>query len=265
MDKKIGFIGCGNMAQAIIGGIIRSKAVNIINVFDVDSNKYNVFNSRVIIPAMSIDDVITNSDYIFLAVKPQHINSVFDGINADLSNKTFVSILAGVSINYIRELANLQDLKVIRVMPNTPLLVGEGATALCCSNNVSDSEFEFIKSIFSTSGVVSVISESQMNSIININGSTPAYIFLFTMAVMEYAKKKHIDEKTALELFCQTLKGSAQMMLDSGKTPEELKVMVTSPGGTTLEALKVFEEKGFVDIILDAMSACERRAEELGK
>ncbi len=265
MSEKVGFIGCGNMAQAIIGGMLRNETIPQINVFDVDSDKYKLFNKEYITCFYDIDSVINESDYVFLAVKPQHIQSVFEQINTDLSDKIIISILAGVSSSYIRELAEIQDLRVIRVMPNTPLLVGEGATALCCTDNVSDKDFEFIYQIFNSSGMVAKITESQMNDIININGSSPAYIFLFTMAVMKYAENKGIDYDTALKLFCQTLMGSAQMMLKSGNTPEELKIMVTSPGGTTLAALNVFEEKGFVDIILEAFEACTKRAEELGK
>lgn len=265
MSGSIGFIGCGNMAQAIIGGILRNDEIPKIYVYDVDKEKYKLFNKEYITCLNDIDSVIKNSDYVFLAVKPQHIQGVFETITTDLNKKVIVSILAGVSSAYLRELAKIQDLRVIRIMPNTPLLVGEGASALCRTDNVSDSEFSYIYSIFENSGVAAKISESKMNEIININGSSPAYVFLFTMAVMKYAEKKGIDYNAALNLFCQTLIGSAKMMLESGKTPEELKVMVTSPGGTTLAALNVFEQRNFVDIILEAFEACVKRAEELGK
>lgn len=265
MGVSIGFIGCGNMAQAIIGGILRNKNIPEICVYDVDTEKYKLFNKEYVICLNDMNSVIKKSDYVFLAVKPQHIAGVFEEITADLSGKTVVSILAGVSTEYIRELAKIKDLKVIRIMPNTPLLVGEGASALCCTENVPDAEFNYIFSIFNSSGIAAKITENQMNEIININGSSPAYIFLFTMAVMKYAEQKGINYGTALQLFCQTLIGSAKMMLESGKTPEELKIMVTSPGGTTLAALNVFEDCGFVDIILKAFEACVKRAEELGK
>ncbi len=265
MSRKLGFIGCGNMAQAIIGGVLRANIDSIINVYDIDSQKCNVFTGNTVNISDDINSLIYESDYVFLAVKPQHIQSVFEQITSDLSDKIIISILAGVSTDYIRKLAHLPDLRVVRVMPNTPLLVGEGATALCKTENVTIAEFEFIEGLFASSGKVAQIYEEQMNDIININGSSPAYIFLFTMAVMEYAKKCNIDENTALELFSQTLIGSAHMMLESGKTPQQLKEMVTSPGGTTLAALNVFDDEGFVDIILRAFDACTKRAKELGK
>ncbi len=264
-EKKIGFIGCGNMAKAIIGGILRKGFGGILNVYDTVSDACKAIAADNVVVKNNADEVILDSDIIFLAVKPQHIAGVFENITADFSQKLFVTILAGVSTEYIRLLAKNNDLKVIRAMPNTPLLVGEGATALCKTDNVSDEEFEYVFNIFSGSGIATKISENKMNEIISINGSSPAYLFLFAMAVQEYARSVDISEDTALKLFAQTLIGSAKMMLESGKTPEELKIMVSSPGGTTLAALGVMEERGFPETIKEAMDACTKRAYELGK
>lgn len=262
--NRLGFIGYGNMAGAIIGGVISSGYKEKISVFDTNKDKYQNLPQN-IVGKNTANDVIEESDYIVLAVKPQHITAVFDSITADLSNKIFVTILAGVSTAYIRELAKMPNLKVVRAMPNTPLLVGKGATALCKTDNVTVDEFEFAKILFSNSGVAIELSEDKMNSVIAINGSSPAYIFLFAMAVQNYAKQVGLDENDALKLFCQTLSGSADMMLKSGKTPEELKIMVSSPGGTTLAALDVFEKNNFTSTVIDAMDACTKRAGELGK
>ena len=264
-EKKIGFIGCGNMAKAIIGSIQRGSFKGIINVFDMNPDACKPVAADNVFFKENADEIITDSDIIFLAVKPQHIADVFGKITANLSGKLFVTILAGVSTSYIRLLAKKDDLKVVRVMPNTPLLVGEGASALCKTDNVTDEEFEVVFNIFSDSGFAVEITEDKMNEIISINGSSPAYLFLFAQAVCEYAKSVCISEDVALKLFSQTLVGSAKMMMESGKTPEELKIMVSSPGGTTLAALDVFRKNSFTDSVKEAMDACTKRAYELGK
>lgn len=151
----------------------------------------------------------------------------------------------------------------VRVMPNTPLLTGQGATALCSSLPNDHEDFLLIRRIFAACGTVEIIKEDEMNAIVAVNGSSPAYVYLFAKAMVEQAEKQGIPEKTALSLVVQTLIGSACMLRDSGYTAEELIQMVSSPGGTTLQALEVLYDAQFEKIIADAMIACTKRAREL--
>ncbi len=267
MNKKIGFIGVGNMATAIIGGILKNDFVTAdsINIYDLDVEKCEYFSKKGVNTCADLKSVVTASDIIFLAVKPQNYADVLSEIcDADCSDKIFVSIAAGISISYICSLLK-QNVKVVRVMPNTPLLLSVGASALCPSDNLSTDEFEPIKTIFSLCGVVEIFDESHMNEIISVNGSSPAYIYLFAKAMADYAQSCGIDKEKALNLICATFEGSAKMIRNSGDDIETLIKKVSSPGGTTIEALNSFKENNFEEIIKDAMKACTDRAQELGK
>ncbi len=267
MNKKIGFIGVGNMATAILNGMLNNSFVNPQDVylFDLDDNKCADFISKGANKSADIKDLTSCCDIIVLAVKPQNYADVLADLSAlDCTDKVFVSIAAGISISYVRSMLN-QNVRVVRVMPNTPLLLSKGASALCPSDNVSVEDFEPIKTMFELSGVVEIIEESHMNEIISVNGSSPAYIYLFTKAIVDYAQSCGIDREKALNLICATLEGSAHMMRSSGDDLDTLIKKVSSPGGTTLAALNSFAENKFTDIMNEAMTACTNRAEELGK
>lgn len=267
MNKKVGFIGVGNMATAILNGMLESSYIDAQNVylFDLDTSKCDVFTQKGAVLCDDIKQLTTQSDIVVLAVKPQNYPQVLSDISElDCKDKVFVSIAAGISIGYIREMLK-QNVKAVRVMPNTPLLLSKGASALCPSENLSDDEFEPVKTMFSLSGVVEIIEEAHMNEIISVNGSSPAYIYLFTKAIVDYAQSCGIDRDKALNLICATLEGSAEMMRSSGDDLDTLIRKVSSPGGTTLAALNSFEENNFTEIMNKAMSACTNRAEELGK
>ncbi|MBQ8057730.1 MAG: pyrroline-5-carboxylate reductase [Ruminococcus sp.] len=267
MNKRFGFIGVGNMATAIIGGMLDSEFVKpqLINIFDLDTSKCENFSSRGVTHRESTADVVKNSDIIVLAVKPQNYAEVLSALSdIDCDGKVFVSIAAGISISFVREQLK-QNVKVVRVMPNTPLLLSKGATALCPSENMSDDEFKPIYDMFALSGVVEIFEESHMNEIISVNGSSPAYVYLFAKAMADYAENCGINREKALNLICATFEGAAEMIRNSGDDIETLIKKVSSKGGTTIEALNSFEENNFTGIIKDAMTACTKRAEELGK
>lgn len=267
MNKQFGFIGVGNMATAIIGGMLDSEFVRpeLINIFDLDTAKCEYFSSKGVTVRDNSDSVVLNSDIIVLAVKPQNYAQVLSALSSiDCSDKIFVSIAAGISISFVREQLK-QNVKVVRVMPNTPLMLSKGATALCPSDDMSDDEFKPIKDMFKLSGVVEIFEEAHMNEIISVNGSSPAYLYLFAKAMADYAESCGIDREKALNLICATFEGAAQMMRNSGDDIETLIKKVSSKGGTTIEALNTFEENNFTGIIKDAMTACTNRAEELGK
>lgn len=267
MNKKIGFIGVGNMATAILNGMLKNFFVSAQDVYlyDLDTAKCEGFTSLGANLSSDICELTENSDIIVLAVKPQNYAEVLETLSSlTLDDKIFVSIAAGISINYIRELLKC-NAKVVRVMPNTPLLLSKGASALCPSDNLTDEEFEPVKIMFSLSGVVEILEESHMNEVISVNGSSPAYIYLFAKAIVDYAVSCGIDKDSALNLICATLEGSAEMMRSSGDDIDTLIKKVSSPGGTTIAALNSFAENNFTEIMNKAMTACTNRAEELGK
>ncbi|MFU0833337.1 MAG: Pyrroline-5-carboxylate reductase [Oscillospiraceae bacterium] len=267
-DIKVGFIGGGNMASAIIGGVVKAKTfpAEQIYVFDIHKEKCEELRTRTGVNIEnSIDSLVQTCNIIFLAVKPQSFPSMLASIQPSVSeNKTLVSIAAGISSDSITKALSCRC-PIIRAMPNTPLLLGEGATAICKTENVQNDVYQLVLELFSSSGIVAQINEEQMNAVISVNGSSPAYIYLFAKAVVESAEKQGIEPSVSLPLFCQTLIGSAKMLLESGNTPDELIQKVSSRGGTTIAALDVLKEHHFAQIIDDAMKACTARALELGK
>ena len=266
-EKKIGFIGAGNMATAIINGILTNKAKSAedICVFDPDVSKCEAMQKKGVGCAASSAELVEKSDIIVLAVKPQNYDEVLSSVSGAVSESDiFVTIAAGISIEYVRKGLG-KNCPMVRVMPNTPLLLGKGATAICRSENISDADFDEVYKMFALSGDVALLPEDQMNAIIAVNGSSPAYIYLFAKAMTDYAVSVGIDRDTALRLVCKTFEGSAEMLRSGTDTPEQLIEKVCSKGGTTIEAMKILEEKKVPEIISEAMAACTRRAEELGK
>lgn len=261
---KIGFIGAGNMATAIIGGLLSAgtQAENIC-VFDMDKEKLDFFAKKYVRIAKNSCEVVSECDIIVLAVKPQNYSEVLFEVSSEArEDKTFVSIAAGITIDFVRRGLKVQC-PVVRVMPNTPLLVGKGATALCFSENVTQEVKEVTTSMFSSSGVVEEFTEDMMDAIISVNGSSPAYFYLFAKAMADYAKSVGIEEDKAMNLICAAMEGSAQMLRKSGDDPDTLIKKVSSKGGTTIEALNKFYEFNLETAVKEAMAACTKRAGEL--
>jgi pyrroline-5-carboxylate reductase len=266
LADKIGFIGAGNMAGAIIEGILNQKVTSAENlgVIDICEEKCERFKKRGINVFKKYSEICDFCDIIFLAVKPQNYEEVLAELKGYTNGKIIVSIAAGISTGYIKQRLGSESL-VVRVMPNTPLLLGCGATAMCHVAPVSDEQFEKVKNIFMAGGSVDVLPEDKMNAVISVNSSSPAYVYLFAKAVIDGAVKQGIDAKTAEALVAKTLEGSAKMLQSSGHTPDELIKMVSSPGGTTIAALEGLYAHNFEDAIIDAMERCTKRAEELGR
>ncbi len=267
MNKTISFIGTGNMAFAIIGGLT-SENSNLaisksqITLFDANSAQYDKFTGDFNI-AKDIHDAV-KADIIFLAVKPQNYSAVLAEINGtDLDGKVLISIAAGISTEYIQNIVG--KCAVVRTMPNTPLLVGKGLTALCRNENVSDEDFELIEKMFAASGTTIRIEESEMNKIIPATSSSPAYVFLFIKAICDGAKAQGLECDDIRKAVCDAVIGSATLARESELSLEELIRMVTSPKGTTEQAMNVFYNENFEGIIKTAMDACLKRADELSK
>ncbi|MBR4950077.1 MAG: pyrroline-5-carboxylate reductase [Clostridia bacterium] len=265
-NKKIGFIGEGNMAGAIINGIIKNGSNPCdINVFDVDKSKMDYYKSNSFNTCTDTSSLVNESDIVVFAVKPFHLEEVLNEIkHCDLHNKIFVSIVAGIKMDFISS-KTVKDLKIIRVMPNTPMLIGEGASALCKNDFVTDEELNEIVDIFASMGVAKIIKEDKMNEMIAVSGSSPAYVYLFLKSIIDEGVSMGIDESIVKELAVQSFIGSAKMILETDKTPKELIDMVTSPRGTTLEAMNVFYQNNLEKIISDAMKACTKRAIEISE
>ena len=264
--KKIGFIGAGNMATAIIKGLIaQNGSADGIGVFDVSAEKLDAMQAMGVTCYGSSPEVVQNSDIIVLAVKPQQYAEVLETVKdaADRS-KTFVSIAAGISIAYVQNALGVAC-PVVRVMPNTPLLLKKGASALCPSDNIGEEDKQVVYEMFAGSGMCEYITEDHMNEIIAVNGSSPAYVYLFAKAMADYAASCGIDYDKAMNLICATLEGSAAMLRESGDPADVLIDKVSSKGGTTIAALEKLREHGFTEAIADAMDACTKRAEELGR
>lgn len=255
------------MATAIIKGILSNVGADdfLIRAYDVLPEKVESLEPLGVIPAKTISSAVDNADFLFLAVKPQNFEDALETIKPHFSKKTVVvSIAAGITAGYIKKMLDV-DCKVVLVMPNTPLLLGKGASALAKVSPTSNEEFKAVCDIFAASGEIAVIPEEKMKEIIAINGSSPAFIYLFAKGFIDYAENVGIDSEAALKLFCQTLKGSAEMMQNSGNSIDDLIKMVSSKGGTTIAGLNRFEEHNLLDAIRDACESCTKRAYELSK
>lgn len=265
MGTAIGFIGMGNMAYGILSGMLKANLVSDDNLkvfaFDVSDFQKQKLENTGAVWCKSAQSVIDNSDYVFLCVKPQNLDDLLKSVTF-ASEKVIVSICAGISAEYIRKRTN-ENAKVILVMPNTPLMLGVGASALARCEGVLDEEFSLIMSIFESCGIAREIDENKMKEIIAINGSSPAFTYLFAKAFADYASSVGIESDAALALFAQTLIGSAKMITDSGNSIEELIKMVSSPGGTTLAGLSKLYENDFENAVIECCKACTQRAYEL--
>lgn len=265
---KYAFLGVGNMAGAIIGGMTSSSAAcSDILLYDCDSGKYAAYTGKGFTCCGSAPQAVEAADYIFLSVKPQNFPELLDEIKKsgiDLAGKTFVSIAAGISTGYIRSALGYPA-AVIRTMPNTPLLIGHGVTAICRGDGVTDEAFECIKNVFASSSSVYILDESEMNRVIAATSSSPAYVYLFIKSIYEAAQKQGLDYEGMRESICDMVIGSAELVRQSPKSFDELIAMVTSKGGTTQKAMDVFAAHDFTSMMSEAMQACTDRADELGK
>ncbi|MBR2022016.1 MAG: pyrroline-5-carboxylate reductase [Clostridia bacterium] len=266
---KIAFIGAGNMATAIIKSIVNSGRMKPeeILVYDKFIDKAETLSTFGISVCYSLGDACNGAECILLAVKPQDYEELLANIKnvtTSLESKLFISIAAAISCSFICLKLGC-DCPVIRVMPNTPLLLGVGATAISRNDRVSDKLYSKICTLFASSGTVCSLDESLMNMVISVNSSSPVYLYMLAKAMTEKAIEYGISEKNAAELVNQTLKGSVEMLIKSGKTPDELIRMVASPGGTTLAAISALDENNFSESVKLAMDACTDRANELSK
>ena len=266
---KIGFLGLGNMGSAMIGGIIKNGVVDAKDVLGADPIAECAKNASEKFGITTVDsnaEVVKNADYLVLAVKPQMYQTVIDGIKNDLRDDTVViSIAPGKTIDWVSGLfgKSSDEMKLVRCMPNTPALVGEGCTGVCFAKSVSDTEKETVLTILNSFGKASEVPEHLMDTVVGVSGSSPAYVFMFIEAMADAAVLDGMPRKQAYEFAAQAVLGSAKMVLETGMHPGELKDMVCSPAGTTIEAVRVLEERGFRSSIIEAQKACVDKSRSL--
>lgn len=263
---KIGFIGLGNMADAMIGGIINKKLFTSEQIIGSAKTEKTAVRMKEKYGMETFTDnvkVAEQADVIILAVKPVFFSEVIAEIKDYVTvEKLVISIAAGKSIAWIEE-AFGKEIRLIRCMPNTPALVGEGCTGVCLNEKAGEKEEALAMSILNSFGKASVVPERIMDAVIGVSGSAPAYVFLFIEAMADGAVAAGMPRKQAYEFAAQTVLGSAKLVLETGKHPGELKDMVCSPGGTTMEAVKVLEQQGFRGTVISAVEACIQKARNM--
>lgn len=267
MNGKLGFIGVGNMAGAILNGIISSgiqKCEDIV-LFDLFPDKMLRFKDEGCKIASSECELVKKCDSIILAIKPQGFKELLDKIKDALDeSKLIISIAAGISIDYINCTVG-KNLSVVRVLPNTPMIYGYGVSAVTYRAPATEEQYEYACNIFRACGSVYYVEEEQFDSIIAVHSSSPAYVFLFLKAMADSAEKQGIERSKALEMITGTFIGASKMVEQSALSCDELISMVASKGGTTEASLAVFNREDICGIIDKAMIACTQRAVELGK
>lgn len=259
----IGFIGGGNMAEALIKGTVKGEMKDIMVSEPRDERRAYLEKTYNIKTTSDNKEVVKNCDIIILAVKPQNMDDVTDEISDVLSNdKIVVSIAAGITLSYL--LSRLKATKIIRVMPNTPALVQEGMSVMSMCECIHDKEIGLIRDIFMSVGKLLVLPEKYMDAVTALSGSGPAFIALFVETMIDAGVKAGLNKDNASELAVQTLIGTAKL-IETGMPPEKLREMVTSPGGTTAAGLTVFRERGLKETVIAAIEAATGRAKELGR
>ena len=269
MKKKIGFIGLGNMASAMIGGMLRKGLVepqDILGNAKTEKTRQKAAEEWGITILNDNAEVARQADIVVLAVKPQFFEEVLKGLKglgADAwQNKLLVSLAPGKTMEWFEKSLGF-PVPMIRCMPNTPALVGEGCTGMCVSEGVSEAEAQEVRQLTDSFGRTVMVPERLMDVVGAVSGSSPAFVFLFIEALADGAVAEGMPRAQAYELAAQAVLGSARMVLETGKHPGELKDMVCSPGGSTIQAVRVLEANNFRGAMMDAVIACIRKSRQL--
>lgn len=263
---KVGFIGCGNMGTAMLKGILEAKELKteeLIASAKSEETKLKIKNILNINLASSNQEVVEFADIVFLAVKPQYYGQVIAEVkDAVREGQIFVSIAPGKSLKWLGELFG-KPVKLVRTMPNTPAMVGEGMTAYCANGLVTQEEKDTVARLCGYFGRAEEVDEAWMDAVTSVSGSSPAYVFMFIEAMADAAVADGMPRAKAYTFAAQAVLGSAKMVLETGMHPGALKDMVCSPGGTTIEAVRVLEAKGMRSSVIEAMKACSKKASQI--
>lgn len=259
---KVGFIGCGNMATAMIHGILKS---GLAGHEEIKASARSEGTCRKIREDLKIlcgsnEETAEFADVLFLSVKPQYYEEIILEVRDRIQpEQIIVTIAPGKTLAWLSRLLG-EKTKIVRTMPNTPAMVGEGMTAVCPNGNITEDDLEKVLSLLESFGKAEIIPEDLMDVATAVSGSSPAYIFLVIEAMADGAVADGMPRDKAYRFAAQAVLGSAKMVLETGKHPGELKDMVCSPGGTTMEAVRVLEEKGLRSALIEAEKACVRKS-----
>lgn len=263
---KLGFIGTGNMASAIMGGVIDKglfKADEIIGADPFAPGRERAKEQFGIHVTADNKEVVKNAEVIILSVKPQFYADVIAGIRDDVTDdQIIITIAPGKTLSWLADQFG-RAVKIVRTMPNTPAMVGEGMTAACPNEHMTEEEIGRVKEILESFSRVELVPEKLMDVVTAVSGSSPAYVFMFIEAMADAAVLAGMPRAQAYEFAAQTVMGSAKMVLETGQHPGALKDMVCSPAGTTIEAVRVLEEKGMRAAVIDAVKACVDKSRNL--
>ena len=263
---KLGFIGCGNMASAIMSGIISNGLMDANEIIGADvfaPSKEKVKMTLGIQIADSNIEVVQKADAFVLSVKPQFYEAVIGEIKDYVKeNQIIITLAPGKTLQWLEGQFG-KPVKIVRTMPNTPAMVQEGMTAACPNAYVTSEEVAYVCDILKAFGEVEVVPEKLIDAVVAVSGSSPAYVFMLIEAMADAAVAEGMPRPQALKFAAKAVMGSAKMVLETGKHPGELKDMVCSPGGTTIEAVKVLEETGFRGSIMQAMEVCAEKSRSL--
>ncbi len=257
---KLGFIGTGNMASAIMGGIIKKQIIAADEIIGADLFAPGRERAKAqfgIHVTDSNKEVVEKAEVIVLSVKPQFYADVIHEIRNDIRKEQIVITIApGKTLAWLSEQFGT-EVKIVRTMPNTPAMVGEGMTAACPNEYMTEEETAYVRTLLEGFSRVEIIPERLMDTVVSVSGSSPAYVFMLIEAMADAAVSGGMPRAQAYQFAAQAVLGSAKMVLETGKHPGELKDMVCSPAGTTIEAVRVLEERGFRSSIFEAMKVCE--------
>jgi pyrroline-5-carboxylate reductase len=266
LNKKIGFIGAGKMAQAMLEGILKSKMIpkeNIIASANTEGTLEKIESNYQIRTTQNNQDVARFADILILAVKPDQHSNVIQEIKNDVhSDSIIITIAAGITLDDIEREFGV-NVKAVRTMPNTPSLVGEGMTAICSNERLNEEEVLEVELLFHTFGKTERLDERLMDAVPAISGSSPAYVYMMIEAMADGGVKQGIPRDKAYRLAAQAVLGAAKMVLETDRHPGELKDNVCTPGGATIEAVAELEKRQFRGSVLAAMESCTRKVKSL--
>lgn len=264
VTKKIGIIGCGNMGGAILYGALKSGVLPKENayVYDIDPAMMEKARGFEVNLAEDDEDVCKKADIILLAVKPQNAKDALSMCKKALDGKAMMSIVAGVTVERLRDMIDGAP-RILRLLPNTPAMVSEGAFAICSDNDFTEEELEIAKSIYSAIGIIEMVPEHLIDAACALNGGGPAFVAMFIEAMADGGVKQGLPRKTAYRLAAQTALGTAKMILTKELHPGEIKDMVTSPGGTTIEGCEALEKGGMRGAVIDCINKAAEKSKSL--
>lgn len=266
MNRKIGIIGCGNMGRAMLSALLKSSDISnddIIVSTKRENSAEKIRNDFKVKTTLVNSEVAEKSNILFLAVKPHFFKEVIEEIKDKINNDTIIiSIAAGITISQIEEWFG-KDIKLVRTMPNTPALVGEGMSAICPNKNITSDELNYVGKLYNSFGKYEILEEKDFHAFIALCGSSPAYVFMFIEAMADAGVKLGIPRAKAYKLVEQSVLGSAKLALETGKHPGVLKDEVCSPSGTTIDAVIDLERNGLRSTVISAVEKCAEKSKNM--